>query len=156
MTRFILLIAAAAFGFVHCQAQQDFKAVLQQTYTAFDTTENMDLKMNASNKLGLIAKKWPDEWTTHYYNAYSKVQLSYREKDASKRDAYLDEAEKEHDEAVALLKKENDETYVEAMKTKLEIYKREGLQLIEITKNELENLKAFLTEKLKLFHFQFA
>ena len=51
---------------------------------------------------------------------------------------------------------DNDETYLEKKKTKLEIYKREGLQLIEITKNELENLKAFLTEKLNLFHFHFA
>ena len=51
---------------------------------------------------------------------------------------------------------DNDETYLETMKKKLEIYKREGLQLIEITKNELENLKVYLTEKLSMFHFQFA
>ena len=46
---------------------------------------------------------------------------------------------------------ENDETYFEYMKTKLEIYKREQLQLIEITKNNLKNLKGYLTEKLRLF-----
>lgn len=34
------------------------------------------------------------------------------EKDATKRDAYLDEAEKEKEDAVSLLKKESDETYV--------------------------------------------
>src|SRR6185295_14601837 len=51
---------------------------------------------------------------------------------------------------------ENDETYLETMKKKLEIYKREGLQLIEITQNELENLKTYLVEKLNMFHFQFA
>ena len=34
------------------------------------------------------------------------------EKDAAKRDAYLDEADKEREEAVSILKKENDETYV--------------------------------------------
>jgi len=47
---------------------------------------------------------------------------------------------------------ENDETYLEIKGTKLEIYKREQLQLIEITKNDLKNLKAYLTEKLRLFH----
>jgi hypothetical protein len=47
---------------------------------------------------------------------------------------------------------ENDEACPETMKTKLEIYKREQLQLIEITKNNLNNLKAYLTEKLRLFH----
>jgi len=47
---------------------------------------------------------------------------------------------------------ENDETYLESRNTKLEIYKREQLQLIEITKNNLKNLKDYLTEKLRLFH----
>ena len=47
---------------------------------------------------------------------------------------------------------ENDETYLEGKKTKLEIYTREQLQLVEITKNNLKNLKAYLTEKLRLFH----
>jgi len=47
---------------------------------------------------------------------------------------------------------ENDEAYSETMKKKLEIYKREQLQLIEITKNNLNNLKGYLTEKLRLFH----
>ena len=47
---------------------------------------------------------------------------------------------------------ENDEPYLERKNTKLEIYKREQLQLIEITKNNLKNLRAYLTEKLRLFH----
>jgi hypothetical protein len=46
---------------------------------------------------------------------------------------------------------ENDETFSETMKKKLEIYKREQLQLIGITKNNLKNLKDYLTEKLRLF-----
>ena len=45
-------------------------------------------------------------------NALSKTILSYNEKEDAKRDAYLDEAEREHEEAVTLLKKANDETYV--------------------------------------------
>lgn len=47
---------------------------------------------------------------------------------------------------------ENDEAYLERRKSKLEIYKREQLQLIEITRNNLKNLRAYLTEKLRLFH----
>jgi hypothetical protein len=46
---------------------------------------------------------------------------------------------------------ENNETYLEGKKAKLEIYKREQLQLIELTNNNLKNLKAYLTEKLRLF-----
>lgn len=111
MTRYILLIAFAAIGFTHCLAQE-FKEPLQKNFMAFDTTENMQKKVEQSNKLNMIAKKWNDQWATHYYNAYSKGILSYMEKDEAKRDAYLDEADKELGEAVGLLGKDNDETYV--------------------------------------------
>ena len=107
----IMLMGAMAFTVISAQAQ-DFKATLQKTFLAFDTTWDMTTKIEQSNKLGLIAKKWDNEWSAHYYLAYSKAQLSYIEKDAAKRDAYLDEADKEKQDAVTLLKKETDETYV--------------------------------------------
>src|ERR1043165_9806708 len=100
-----LLLAVAAFA-------QDYKQVLQNTFTAFDTTRNQQTMVEQSNKLSLIAKKWPGQWETQYYAAYSKAQLSYNEPDEAKRDAYLDEAGTYRDEAVKLLGKENDETYV--------------------------------------------
>lgn len=111
MKKLILLIAAGAFLYVNAHAQ-DFKQTLQKTFTAFDTTKETAARVEYSNKLGLIARKWPDEWTAHYYHALSKAVLSYNETEEAKRDAYLDEAERERDEAVTLLKKENDETYV--------------------------------------------
>ncbi len=107
----IFLTGAIALTTMTAQAQ-DFKAVLQKTFMAFDTTENPAAKVEQSNKLALIAKKWDNEWAAHYYVAYSKTILSYMEKDATKKDAYLDEAEKESKDAVNLLKKSNDETYV--------------------------------------------
>lgn len=104
-------MGALALSAMSVQAQ-DFKAVLEKTFTAFDTTWNQPEKIEQANKLGLIAKKWDNEWVAHYYAAYSKVSLSYQEKDNAKKDAYLDEADKERDEVMSLLKKENDETYV--------------------------------------------
>lgn len=111
MKKLILLIAAAAFMYVNTDAQ-DFKQTLQKTWTSFDTTKDAAARVEISNKLSLIAKKWTDEWAGHYYNALSKAILSYNETDEAKRDAYLNDAEQERDEAVSLLKKENDETYV--------------------------------------------
>jgi len=107
----IIIAAALATGAFRSQAQ-DYKTVLEKTFNTFDTTHSQEVRIEQSNKLGLIAKKWDNEWTAHYYLAYSKVNLTYFEQDAAKKDAYLDEAEKEKEEAVALLKKENDETYV--------------------------------------------
>ncbi len=107
----IVLMGAMALTVMGAKAQ-DFKPQLEKTFLAFDTTQDMTTKVEQSNKLSLIAKKWGNEWVTHYYLAYSKANLSYMEKDAAKRDAYLDEAEKEKEEAVSILKKENDETFV--------------------------------------------
>ena len=109
----LLLLAAMALTMISAQAQ-DFKTVLEKTFTAFDTTWDQAVKIEQSNKLALIAKKWDTSWVAHYYLAYSKVTLSYQEKDPGKKDAYLDEAEKELEEAVCILKKDDDETYVVA------------------------------------------
>jgi hypothetical protein len=110
MKKFILLAAIVAAA-ATAQAQ-NFKATLQKTFTAFDTTQDLQKKQDQSNRIGLIAKKWDTEWAGHYYNALTKGILSYMEKDANKRDAYLDEADKERETAVAELGKENDDTYV--------------------------------------------
>ena len=107
----IILMSAVALTTMSAQAQ-DFKGPLQKTFLAFDSSQNPAVKLEQSNKLSLIAKKWGDVWITHYYAAYSKASLSYMEKDAGKRDAYLDDADKEMADAVSILKKDNDETYV--------------------------------------------
>ena len=107
----MILTGAVALAAISAQAQ-DLKPVLAKVFTTFDTSMNLDLKVEQSNKLSLIAKKWDNEWIAHYYAALSKTTLSYMEKDAAKRDAYLDEATKEKEDAVTLLKKENDETFV--------------------------------------------
>ncbi len=111
MKKLILLVAAVAFTWLNAFAQ-DFKAMLEKTWVSFDTTSDATTRTEMSNKLGLIAKKWPDEWAAHYYNALAKTILSYNESDEARRDVFLDEAEKEQEETTALLKKENDETYV--------------------------------------------
>jgi hypothetical protein len=111
MRKTILLTAVAVLAIISAKAQ-DYKAVLQKTFTAFDTTKDLQPKTEDANKLTLIAKKWDKEWITHYYVAFSDAVLSYLNKDVEKRDAYLDDAEKEHDAAVSILGKENDETYV--------------------------------------------
>lgn len=107
----LVLMGAMALTVTATQAQ-DFATVLDKTFTAFDTTWDQGKKMEMSNKLSLIAKKWDNEWTAHYYAAYSKVALTWQEKDGAKKDALLDEAEKEKDDAVSMLKKNTDETYV--------------------------------------------
>lgn len=92
---------------------QDYKAPLTATYLAFDTTINEGPRLEAANKLKLIAKKFPDVWQANYYAAYALANLSYSEKDAAKRDAYLDEAQGYYEDMLAAMDgKENSETHV--------------------------------------------
>ncbi len=108
----LMLMGALSLVVMSTNAQ-DFKMPLQNTWVSFDTLKMEDpAKVAIANKLSLIAKKWKDEWCTHYYASLGKVHLSYTEKDGPKHDALLDEAEKEHDEAVSILGKENSETFV--------------------------------------------
>lgn len=107
------LLATALSLSIAANAQTDYTQVLGTTFTAFDTTRaDMSAKEAAGNKLILIAKKFPEAWAPQYYAAYSRIQLSFNEKDEAKRDAYLDEAEQYLADAIRLLGKENDETHV--------------------------------------------
>ena len=88
----VILSATLALTCLSAGAQ-DFKKVLEATFLAFDTTRDMNTKLANANKLSLIAKKWDDEWSAHYYAAYSKAQLAYMEKEAAKKDAQKEETE---------------------------------------------------------------
>ncbi len=111
MKKMILMSAMVVSAAISATAQ-DIKPMLEKVFPAFDTTWNQEVKIEQSNKLGLIAKKFDREWVAHYYLAYSKAVLSYNEKEAAKKDAYLDEAEKELEDAKSILGKHNDETHV--------------------------------------------
>lgn len=112
MKRFLLLALAGCMSF-GAFAQADYKPVLKSTFDAFDTTfADMAAKQNLGNRLVLIAKKFNNEWAAQFYAAYGLVQLSYFEKDATKKDAMLDEAANYRDDAAHLLGKENSETEV--------------------------------------------
>ena len=157
MKKIILLTAIAAGTFISAQAQ-DYKAPLQKTFNTFDTTKDLAQKTELANKLTLIAKKWDKEWATHYYVAVSDAILSYIVKDADKKDAYLDDAEKEHDDAVSLLGKESDETYVLAAMIAngrlavkpMDRYMKYGKIFSEI----LEKAKAINADNPRIYHLQ--
>jgi hypothetical protein len=93
-------------------SMEEFKALLSDTYADFDTAKSVMDMQSASNRFGLIAKKWPGEWSTQYYACYCLVILSYIEKEGNKRDAYVDEADKLYEKVTELIKSENDEIYV--------------------------------------------
>lgn len=111
MKKQILLMGTALFLSAAALAQ-NFTEVLSKTFQAYDTTQVPLKKLEASNKLNLIAKKFDTEWLAPYYAAYGKIGLTYNETDANKKDLWLDEADVFIAQAVTLLGKDNDETHV--------------------------------------------
>jgi hypothetical protein len=113
MKKILLVATAFAAMTMSAHAQSDYKSILKQTFDVFDTTHtDIAAKQSLANKLVLIAKKYPDQWAPQFYASYSRVQLSYSEQDAAKRDAILDEADNYLADAVHLLGKPTSETEV--------------------------------------------
>ncbi|HEY4789188.1 MAG TPA: hypothetical protein VIH57_24230 [Bacteroidales bacterium] len=112
MKKHILLAAVSLIFLLNTAIGQDFNEVLRNSFDTFEKDSTLTGKFNANNKLVLIANKWNDQWITHYYAAYGYTILSFLEKNEDKKDAYLNEADKQLESAKTLLKKENDEWYV--------------------------------------------
>ena len=91
---------------------QHFKEDLKAGVQDFDSAKTMNDLVAATNHLGLIAKKYDDQWTANYYASYSLIILSFIEKDKKKKDAYLDDAEVFLNKTISNYKSENDELYV--------------------------------------------
>ena len=153
----VKLMAVAIITALSAQAQ-DFKPALEKTFNAFDTATTLDAKTEQSNKLSLIAKKWNSDWLTHYYAAFGKTIVSYLEKEADKRDAYLDDADKEYAEAVAILKKDNDETYVLAALIANARLSVDGstrwMKYGKIFSSNLESAKALNPDNPRIYYLQ--
>jgi len=153
----IILMSAIALTSIGARAQ-DLNTVLEKTFTSFDTTWDQAKQVEFSNKLSLIAKRWDTSWLTHYYLAFSRVVLTYQEKDPNKKDSYLDEAEKELQDAVSILKKDNDETYVLAAQIAnarmgvdpMQRYQKYG----PIFKEDLENAQEINPDNPRMYYLQ--
>ena len=94
------------------QVMQQLKEDLKAGVDDLDSAKNLNDWVSASNHLVLIANKYSDDWAASYYACYSLTVLSYMEKDAKKKDAYLDNAEVYLKKAIEDNKPENDELYV--------------------------------------------
>lgn len=98
-------------GFFSATAQ-DFQKSLSEAYHRFEETDTLQHKMNAINRIDLIAAKWSDQWMAHYYAAYTKIVVSYLLEDEKQRDAIIDQAERSLLRAKELRVTMDDELYV--------------------------------------------
>jgi hypothetical protein len=91
---------------------QSFEELLTSAVNKFERSDTLRSKMNAANQIDLIAGKWNDQWTAHYYSAYTKLVLSQLLTGEKQRDAIIDQAETEIAEVRRLKGATDDEMLV--------------------------------------------
>ena len=94
-----------------CAYAQTFEAVLKDVYLKFEMADTPQGKLNAVNRLDLIAAKYANEWSAQYYAAYAKVVTSYLLENEEQRDGLIDQAEQALNKSKALTKP-NDEILI--------------------------------------------
>jgi hypothetical protein len=90
---------------------QTLEESLSKTLMQMDSVQDISSMMNVSARFDMIASKWENEWSSNYYAAYAKVIASFIVQDNTKKDLFLDEADKYLAKAKAIDGK-NDETWV--------------------------------------------
>jgi hypothetical protein len=94
-----------------CLKAQTIEESLSKTLLKLDSVQNISSMMNVSAQFDVIASKWENEWSSNYYAAYAKIIASFIVQDNSKKDLFLDEADK-YFEKVKAIDSQNDETWV--------------------------------------------
>jgi tetratricopeptide (TPR) repeat protein len=91
---------------------QTFEETLADAFHRFERTDTLLQKMNVVNRLDLIAARWPEQWTAHYYSAYTRIVVSYLLEDEKQRDGMIDQAEQALTKAKTLYRERNEEFYI--------------------------------------------
>lgn len=147
----LLLATAGAYA-------QEYAAKLTEAFTTLNTTQDFQEKINQSNKLSLIAKKYNTDWAPAYYAALGKIFISYEEKDNAKKDAYLDDADLLVEQATKAAGKMNDELHVVtamAANARLAVNPEKRWQKYgKIFEDNLEKAKALNADNPRIYYLK--
>jgi tetratricopeptide (TPR) repeat protein len=83
----------ACFAQLFAQDKSEFKSVMGATLSEMNTIKDNGAYLDLSNKFQRIAEAEPTEWLPAYYSALCTTLYSFGEKDKSKVDLLLDQAQ---------------------------------------------------------------
>lgn len=101
MKRTILTTLAIALSIV-MNAQTPFEKAMKESLTLLDSAKTTEEMQAVVGRFERIALTETDRWEPLYYAAFTQINLSFREKDGDKKDAILDLAEKNIENALAV------------------------------------------------------
>jgi hypothetical protein len=111
MKRIILSIAVVLVSLASMAQKPEFYKTMGETLGQFATCKNVADFQALGNKFQMIANVEKGEWLPLYYHAHCYILMSFLEQDASKKDGYLDVAEKSVTKLIEMAPKEA-EVYV--------------------------------------------
>jgi len=94
MKKVILSVAVVLVSLVSMAQKSEFYKTMGETLGQFSACKNVADFQALGNKFQMIANVEKGEWLPLYYHAHCYILMSFLEQDASKKDGYLDVAEK--------------------------------------------------------------
>ncbi|MDD4646364.1 MAG: hypothetical protein PHY99_10300 [Bacteroidales bacterium] len=112
MKKLILTIAILSVVLAGRSQSKEFTTAMSEGLTQFAKCKTIDDYQALGNRFSLIANAEKAEWLPLYYHAHCYILMSFMESaDATKKDSYLDVAEKSISKMIELAPKES-EVYV--------------------------------------------
>ncbi len=108
MKKIILSLAVVLISLVSMAQKPEFFKAMGETLGQYATCKNVADFQELGNKFQVIANAEKSEWLPLYYHAHCYIIMSFMEQDASKKDGYLDEAEKSLEKMIGLAPNESE------------------------------------------------
>ncbi len=94
MKKIILSFAVVLISFVSMAQKAEFYQAMGETLSGYASSKSVADFQELGNKFQVIANVEKSEWLPLYYHAHCYILMSFMEQDVTKKDGYLDVAEK--------------------------------------------------------------
>ncbi len=149
-----ILVSVCSFAFVNAQTVEE---ALKSTLLQFQSASDQEGRIASSNRFILIAKKWSNDWATHYYAGYANAIIGALERGIAKKTIYLDEAEKHLEAAKSNSTIENDEVFaLTAMvaSMKIGVYPDQWQKYGELFAENIKRAKQIRKENPRIYYIE--
>jgi len=111
MKRIILSLAVVLVSLVSMAQKPEYLQAMGESLAQYTNCKSVEDFQALGNKFQMIAEAEKGEWLPLYYHANCYIIISFMEQDATKKDSYLDVAEKSINPMLELVPEES-EAYV--------------------------------------------
>ncbi len=108
MKKFILSIAVVFISLVSMAQKPEYYQTMGETLGQFSSVKSVADMQELGNKFQMIANAEKSEWLPLYYHAHCYILMSFMEQDATKKDSYLDVAEKSINKLIEMAPNESE------------------------------------------------